>query len=1313
MAENTIKFKIKIDDEGNLSVVGKKAKAAAQSFNEVAQGSRNADRNIKGAAQASSNASKNFSKMSQGMGGLVGAYASLAAQIFAISAAFNFLKSAGDLKVLQASQQAYASSTGLSMRVLANDIVAATDAQINFTEASQAAAIGTAAGLNPAQLKELGTAARNLSVTLGRDVTDSFNRLVRGVTKAEPELLDELGIILRLDDANEEYARKLGKTASELTQFERSQAVVNKVLEETQRVAAVAPPDVNPYNQLAKAFDDILNQIKLVTDAIAGPLAKVLTDTPELAIASFLLLLKGPLAALGINFGNIAKNARESANAQALAAQKAKAAYESTKITIQSTTAAIREQAAAAVAAGSSSKILQQFGSGGVMTPQARATLKRALDAAEKNVDKHSKVVKGIFKGMDIAIVRDFQLAMAQLETAEKSKVTGTQKNVAALVSFWTTGMAGIKAASAWMLTWGTRLLNALGWIGIAVTGFQLLSNYMGWFKKDVDETNNSLQETRKRFEELNKEFEDFVKKQKELTGAGRGQEVFGNIGRMLSMTTDDQFLQAVKDYSRQRELLRVYRGEAARAAFAGNKDLENLALSRLQEVRAGATNISRLLQATVVTQEGMGQSKALNALQALIKSGEATEEQLLNARNAVIEFGAKVSELRTLIKDSDDTTSDWLQSMAPISGGEKAINAINRELKQYEDIAAGLVEGEAGLTQEQRDRLGTLQNNLKIIEQAEDRIHEAKLRSIGADRAAEAALRNIQQELLPIQNNLIQQEKLKNSIADRNAEIQTLNNIQELNNEQTRANKRRVEELEALNALDEQRLRYAREDYKIENQIYILKIKLKDARLYTEELNFVKQIVSLKEKDLQFSKDLLNVDIERQRLRLAGQQRRFQATSALSSTGRERILAQQTFDLEASLIASRVESIRLEFEGKRAQAQIENEIAKTRLEVSEIELRNRAAVAGIDEEERERLESLANGTAALASQIQSQLGSQLELLDAKELLALEQVADSFQEAFENINNLEPLKVLGTEVKNNLRQGVAEGLKDLFTKSESSFKQAIAKIVTGLLDTVAENAANSLADLIFSSQSVITGAATLGGGIVTGARSAATILATAIRNAITSATAAIRQSSTSSQSGQSGGGDFLSNVFGSLISSQTGGSPFSAVAGNFLSNVFGSLLSPRSLTNSAANSAATSVAASMGVSSPAQFFTSAMSGQLGSGFRFANGGMVKGGFRAYASGGVVSNPTLGLVGEGRYNEAIVPLPNGKAIPVDMKGSGQNNVTVNVSVDGSGGTSMQQSSAQAGDLGKAIARAVQQELQNQKRSGGILSPYGAA
>ena len=34
---------------------------------------------------------------------------------------------------------------------------------------------------------------------------------------------------------------------------------------------------------------------------------------------------------------------------------------------------------------------------------------------------------------------------------------------------------------------------------------------------------------------------------------------------------------------------------------------------------------------------------------------------------------------------------------------------------------------------------------------------------------------------------------------------------------------------------------------------------------------------------------------------------------------------------------------------------------------------------------------------------------------------------------------------------------------------------------------------------------------------------------------------------------------------------------------------------------------------------------------------------------------MVNGPTLGRVGEGKYNEAIVPLPDGRSIPVQMKG----------------------------------------------------------
>jgi tape measure domain-containing protein len=60
--------------------------------------------------------------------------------------------------------------------------------------------------------------------------------------------------------------------------------------------------------------------------------------------------------------------------------------------------------------------------------------------------------------------------------------------------------------------------------------------------------------------------------------------------------------------------------------------------------------------------------------------------------------------------------------------------------------------------------------------------------------------------------------------------------------------------------------------------------------------------------------------------------------------------------------------------------------------------------------------------------------------------------------------------------------------------------------------------------------------------------------------------------------------------------------------------------------------------------------------QMPAGMAFANGGIAFGGFRAFANGGTVSGPTLGLVGEGKYNEAVVPLPDGRSIPVQL-GSG--------------------------------------------------------
>ena len=112
-----------------------------------------------------------------------------------------------------------------------------------------------------------------------------------------------------------------------------------------------------------------------------------------------------------------------------------------------------------------------------------------------------------------------------------------------------------------------------------------------------------------------------------------------------------------------------------------------------------------------------------------------------------------------------------------------------------------------------------------------------------------------------------------------------------------------------------------------------------------------------------------------------------------------------------------------------------------------------------------------------------------------------------------------------------------------------------------------------------------------------------------------------------------------------------------------------------------------------------------------------NGGIVERGMSVpgYATGGIARGSTSGYPVMLHGTEAVVPLGSGgRSIPVDMKGSGgtQNNIVVNISSEGR--TDKEGSTGPDMDkLGSAVAQAVQVELQNQKRSGGILNPYGVA
>jgi tape measure domain-containing protein len=110
-------------------------------------------------------------------------------------------------------------------------------------------------------------------------------------------------------------------------------------------------------------------------------------------------------------------------------------------------------------------------------------------------------------------------------------------------------------------------------------------------------------------------------------------------------------------------------------------------------------------------------------------------------------------------------------------------------------------------------------------------------------------------------------------------------------------------------------------------------------------------------------------------------------------------------------------------------------------------------------------------------------------------------------------------------------------------------------------------------------------------------------------------------------------------------------------------------------------------------------------------FTAANGGIAPGGFTAFANGGIVTGPTLGLVGEGRYNEAVIPLPDGKSVPVDlggMAGGMGGEVTSNIVVNINNGQMQGNGNSNGSELGRKIEGAVKQVLVSELRPGGILS-----
>lgn len=287
----------------NEMMTSKAVKSAYGPTQQSGQGETKTARSIGGGAGTGS-ASSDFAAQAQGLGGLVHVYATFAANLFAVSAAFSALSKAMDVTNLVKGLDQIGASSGKNLGSLAKQMVEVADGAISMQQAMTSTAMASAGGMSNANILRMTQVAKNASLALGRDLPDSMDRLTKGIIKTQPELLDELGIMTRVIPAQQAYAQQIGKTVASLTDFEKRQAFANAVLAEGEAKFSAINMEANPYTKVLASIQNLLQGGLELMNKVLGPLMSMLAASPTgltVALGAIAaVLLKQAIPAIGM-----------------------------------------------------------------------------------------------------------------------------------------------------------------------------------------------------------------------------------------------------------------------------------------------------------------------------------------------------------------------------------------------------------------------------------------------------------------------------------------------------------------------------------------------------------------------------------------------------------------------------------------------------------------------------------------------------------------------------------------------------------------------------------------------------------------------------------------------------------------------------------------------------------------------------------------------------------------------------------------------------------------------------------------------------
>ncbi len=177
-------------------------------------------------------------------------------------------------------------STGANLQLLKGTLAATSRGLLDQNKMMQATLRLMKAGVpdfekTAATMAGLAVNAAKVSGELG-NVDEIFEKLVKGIVRGSPRLIDDTDVVLKLGDAYERYAEMIGKSTDELTEKDQQRAVVSALEEESIRMEELSEAVGDLPSEPFKILE---NQLKLVTRAassavgiIGGELAGSLVD---------------------------------------------------------------------------------------------------------------------------------------------------------------------------------------------------------------------------------------------------------------------------------------------------------------------------------------------------------------------------------------------------------------------------------------------------------------------------------------------------------------------------------------------------------------------------------------------------------------------------------------------------------------------------------------------------------------------------------------------------------------------------------------------------------------------------------------------------------------------------------------------------------------------------------------------------------------------------------------------------------------------------------------------------------------------------